>query len=72
MPPANRGSSSGAGAVYTNLSVPLGGSNQAHSHSASGLTGSSTFSGNAVTPTFSGSSSSVLQPYLALNYIIRL
>ena len=70
--PANRGSSSGGGAAYNKASVSLGGSDQAHSHSASGLTGSSTFSGNAVTPTFTGSSSSVLQPYLSLNYIIRL
>ena len=67
-----RGSSSGNGAAYNKADVLTGGSDQAHSHSASGLTGSSSFSGNAVTPTFSGATSSVIQPYLALNYIIRL
>lgn len=68
----NKGSSSGSGAAYNKADVLTGGSDEAHSHSASGLTGSSSFSGNAVTPTFTGSSSSVLQPYLSLNYIIRL
>lgn len=45
------------------------GSGSGHTHTWSG---SSSFSGNEVTPTFTGSSSSNLQPYVSLNYIIRL
>ena len=45
------------------------GSGSGHNHSA---TGSSTFTGNAVTPTYTGSATSVVQPYVAVNYIIRL
>jgi len=73
--PANRGSSSGGGATYTNLSVPLGGSNQAHSH---GWSGSSSFSGASVTPsgsintpTFTGGAMDIKNPYIALNYQIK-
>ena len=40
-----------------------------HNHGASA---SSSFSGNSVTPSYSGSATSVVQPYVALNYIIRL
>ena len=75
VPPANRGSSSGGGATYTNLSVPLGGSNQAHSH---GWSGSGSFSGASVTPSgsvtapsFTGNSASIINPYIAMNYIIK-
>ena len=75
VPPANRGSSSGGGATYTNLSVPLGGSNQAHSH---GWSGSGSFSGASVTPsgsvtasTFTGNSASIINPYIAMSYIIK-
>ena len=67
----NRGSSSGGGAAYNSASIPLGGSNQAHTHSSTGLTASSTFSGNTITPTFTGSNTSVLNPYLCVNYIIK-
>ena len=67
--PANRGSSSGAGAVYAQANIPLGGSGATHTHTWSG---SSSFSGNEVTPTFTGASGSNLQPYVSLNYIIRL
>ena len=38
-PPANRGSSSGAGAAYLQADVPLGGSDAAHSHGAGTLAG---------------------------------
>jgi hypothetical protein len=38
--PAERGSSSGGGATYQRADVPLGGSNQAHSHSVSITSGS--------------------------------
>ncbi len=48
------------------------GSGSAHQHGSSGLSASSSFSGNSVTPSFTGSASSVVQPYVALNYIIRL
>ena len=65
----NKGSSSGSGGAYETAVIPLGGSGATHTHSWSG---SSSFSGNAVTPSFTGSSVSVVQPYLALNYIIRL
>ena len=47
-------------------SVGGGGS---HNHGASA---SSSFSGNSVTPSYTGSATSVVQPYVALNYIIRL
>ena len=47
------------------------GSSQAHNHGWSG-SASSSFSGNSVTPSYSGSATSVVQPYVALNYIIRL
>jgi hypothetical protein len=40
-PPANRGSSSGAGAAYLQADVPLGGSDSAHTHGAGTLAGSS-------------------------------
>ena len=40
-----------------------------HNHGASA---SSSFSGNSVTPSYTGSATSVVQPYVALNYIIRL
>ena len=45
--PLNRGSSSGGGAGYETISVPLGGSDQAHSH------GVGTLAGGAHTHTFS-------------------
>tara|TARA_B100000459_G_scaffold146955_1_gene114541 strand:+ start:2789 stop:3838 length:1050 start_codon:yes stop_codon:yes gene_type:complete len=74
QPPANRGSSSGAGATYAQANIPLGGSGQTHSH---GFSGSGTFSGTSSTPTgsvsasFSGSSIDITNPYLSLNYIIK-
>ena len=40
-PPANRGSSSGSGATYQQADVPLGGSNEGHSHTSGTLAGSS-------------------------------
>ena len=70
----NRGSSSGSGGAYETAIIPLGGSNQAHSH---GFSGSGSFSGNAVTPSgsvsssFSGASVDITNPYLSLNYIIK-
>ena len=48
------------------------GSGTGHSHGSSGLSASSSFSGNSVTPSYTGSATSVVQPYVALNYIIRL
>ncbi len=39
--PSNKGSSSGSGAAYNKADVPLGGSDQAHSHAAGTLAGSS-------------------------------
>jgi microcystin-dependent protein len=41
---------------------------QGHSHS---LSASASFSGNAITPSFSGSSTSVLNPHVFVNYIIK-
>ena len=69
----NRGSSSGAGASYEFLDIPLGGSGQAHSHGFSGsFSGSSvTPSGSINTPTFTGNSASIINPYIALSYIIK-
>ena len=72
--PANRGSSSGSGATYAQANIPLGGSGDTHTH---GFTGSGSFSGNAVTPSgsisssFTGSSVNLTNPYLSLNYIIK-
>ena len=73
--PANRGSSSGGGATYATANIPLGGSNQAHSH---GWSGSGSFNGASVTPsgsvtasTFTGNSASIINPYIAMNYIIK-
>jgi hypothetical protein len=40
-PPAERGSSSGGGATYQRADVPLGGSDEAHSHGVGTLAGSS-------------------------------
>lgn len=74
QPPANRGSSSGAGATYAQANIPLGGSGQTHAH---GFSGSGTFNGVSSTPTgsvsasFSGSSVDITNPYLSLNYIIK-
>jgi microcystin-dependent protein len=73
--PANRGSSSGAGATYSRANIPLGGSGQAHSH---GWSGSATFSGTSATPSgsvsapnFTGSVLDTTNPYIALNYQIK-
>lgn len=44
------------------------GSGSGHSH---GLSASGSFSGNSTTPTFTGSNTSVLNPYLCVNYIIK-
>ena len=74
QPPANRGSSSGSGATYAQANIPLGGSGDTHTH---GFSGTGSFSGNAVTPsgsvssTFSGSAVDTTNPYLSLNYIIK-
>ena len=69
----DRGSSSGAGGAYETAIIPLGGSGQTHSHGFSGsFSGSSvTPSGSINTPTFTGNSASIINPYIALSYIIK-
>tara|TARA_B110000285_G_scaffold230005_1_gene295792 strand:+ start:119 stop:1126 length:1008 start_codon:yes stop_codon:yes gene_type:complete len=44
------------------------GSGNGHNHN---LSASGSFSGNSTTPTFTGSNTSVLNPYLTVNYIIK-
>ncbi len=69
-----QGGADGGISTYPTATMPSAvigntGGGAGHSHSVSGT---GTLSGTAVTPTWTGSSTSVLQPYLALNYIIRL
>ena len=57
----NRGSSSGSGASYEFLDIPLGGSGATHSHGFSG-TGSLTGTGATL---------DILNPYISINFIIK-
>ena len=54
-------------------SVQIGTTGQAHNHSGSGsFSGNSlTPSGSVSTPNFSGNSASIINPYIAMNYIIK-
>ena len=79
LPHISRGNVGGMGSSDTGLQGTSGtpnvgstattGSGSGHNHSA---TGTSSFTGNAVTPSYTGSATSVVQPYVSLNYIIRL